>query len=117
SVANRTRHGTMRPANCTSRINQLFIYRPLALLCHFGARVKGQKPLRKRTIASGGSRASVGKSLRKRQRSPQVGRDRETCGVPPTHRDRSAFPPPSSVFAAQWFPAPIRRSDKVVVIG
>src|SRR5437773_2866070 len=29
SVANRTRHGTMRPANCTSRINQLFIYRPL----------------------------------------------------------------------------------------
>jgi hypothetical protein len=30
-VANRTRHGTMRPANCTSQINQLFIYRPLAL--------------------------------------------------------------------------------------
>src|SRR6266511_2512927 len=29
SVANRTRHGTMRPANCTSRINQLFIYKPL----------------------------------------------------------------------------------------
>src|SRR5437773_8204235 len=48
----------------------------LSLLRH----VFGQKLLRKRTIASGGSHASVGKSLRKRQKSPQVGRDRETCG-------------------------------------
>ena len=40
----------------------------------------GRKGLRKRTIASAGSRASVGKSLRERQKSPQVGKDRETCG-------------------------------------
>src|SRR5437773_10420836 len=48
----------------------------ISLLPH----VFGQQLLRKRTIASGGSHASVGKSLRKRQKSPQVGRDRETCG-------------------------------------
>src|SRR5439155_16209508 len=40
-----------------------------------------RKLLRKRTIASGGSRPSVGKSLRKRQRSPQVGEDPKTCGL------------------------------------
>ena len=40
----------------------------------------GRQLLRKRTIASGGSQPSVGKSLRERQRSPQVGRDPETCG-------------------------------------
>src|SRR5439155_26616351 len=49
----------------------------LSLLRH----VFGQQLLRKRTVASGGSQASVGKSLRERQKSPQVGRDRETCGL------------------------------------
>src|SRR5439155_13651662 len=99
----------------------------LVRLCHFGHTGKGRKLLRKRTIASGGSRASVGKSLRERQRSPQVGRARETCGTPPTSRDRTGvpstapvlgwrcvFPPPSSVFAAQWFLARSRQCDKVV---
>jgi hypothetical protein len=33
--------------------------------------------------------------------------------VPPTSRDRSVFPPPSSVFAAQWFVAESEQCDKV----
>src|SRR5439155_10953022 len=59
----------------------------LSLLRH----VFGQQLLRKRTIASGGSHASVGKSLRKRQKSPQVGSDRETCG---NHRQVAPEPGP-----------------------
>src|SRR5213078_4200697 len=59
----------------------------LSLLRH----VFGQQLLRKRTIASGGSHASVGKSLRKRQKSPQVGRDRETSG---NHRPVAPEPGP-----------------------
>src|SRR5437773_7681092 len=59
----------------------------LSLLRH----VFGQQLLRKRTIASGGSHASAGKSLRKRQKSPQVGRDRETCG---NHRQVAPEPGP-----------------------
>ena len=51
----------------------------------------GRKLLRKRMIASGGSQPSVGKSLRERQRSPQVGRDPESCGY---HRQVAAEPGP-----------------------
>src|SRR6185436_4990259 len=81
------------------------------------AHVAGWKLLRKRTIASGGPRTSAGKSIRERQRSPQVGRDRETCGH---HRQVAAkrFPPPSRVFAAQWFPAcALAHRDKLVLAG
>src|SRR5206468_3378328 len=77
------------------------------------AHVKGRKPLRKRTIASGGSLPSVGKSLRKRRKSPQVGRDRETCGL---HRQVAieVISPAGSRVRGAVVSGPSKECDKVV---
>src|SRR5437773_10597548 len=86
---------------------------PRSTLC-LGTDVKGRKSLRKRTIASGGSRPSVGKSLRERQQSP-AGRAllKRPAGSADKAREKR-FPLPSRVFAAPWFLARSRQYDKAM---
>ena len=82
--------------------------------CFIGCdRRAGRKPLRKRTIASGGSQTSVGKSLRKRQEIA-AGRQRSRdLRAPPTSRGEAISPAVSRVSGAVVC-LPTRSSDKVV---
>src|SRR5437773_2509048 len=90
----RSRRETLYPSTCSacSAVKREIVSDALALLCHFRAHVKGRKPLRKRTIASGGSRPSVGKSLRERQKSPQAGTGQKTCGLRRRAAREALFP-------------------------
>ena len=72
----------------------------------------GRKRLRKRTIASGGSHASVGKSVRERQKSLVGQGVARPAGVADQPRSNQ-FPPSARVRAAQWFLAASPQCDKV----
>jgi len=84
----------------------------LLQLCHFGHTNEAGNHcaanVSERRVAS-----EAGKSLRERQKSPQVGQWSKDLRASPTGRGRSVFRPSSRVFAAQWFLAESEQYAKV----